>query len=235
MIDLYYSATPNGQKLKIFVEETGIPHQLKIVRLSDGEQHEPAFRDISPGGKIPALVDHTPDDGGPPIKLFESGAMLIYLADKLGQFVPSDRRTRLDCLAWLFWQVGGLGPIGGQAGHFRSHAPVAVPYAIDRYTNEIARLYGVLDSQLQQRTYLAGKYSIADMATFPWVVPFSSFGQTLEDYPHLSRWFRAIENRPAVIRAYQGVSDVYDRRRMALTDEARVQLFGKGDRADNGQ
>lgn len=209
MIDLYYAATPNGQKLKIFMEETGLEHNLQHVNLSESEQFQPEFLAISANNKIPALVDHEPTDGGAPISLFESGAMLLYLADKEKKFLPTDFRARNEALQWLFWQVAGLGPMAGQAGHFRVFAKKSVAYGIDRYTTEVTRLYGVMDTRLAKNDYLAGEYSIADMACFPWIIPFAGHGQNLADFPNLSRWFQAIAERPAILRAYAGVADGY--------------------------
>lgn len=227
MLDLYYSATPNGLKLAIFLQETGLPHRVVPVALGKGEQHRPAFLAISPNGKIPALVDHAPADDGPPLPLFESGALLLYLAEKTGRFLPSDLRGRQEVLQWLFWQVGGLGPMAGQNGHFNVFAPEKVPYAIERYTRETSRLYGVLDRRLAERDCLAGDYSIADIACYPWIVPHRGHRQDLDAFPHLRRWFRAIAARPAVIRAYEGVEDAYARDAAPLSDAERAVLFGR--------
>lgn len=226
MIDLYYAATPNGLKLKIFMEETGVAHRLITVRLNKGEQFEPAFLAISPNNKIPALVDYAPADGGPPVSLFESCAMLSYLGEKTGQFYPEDARARLEISQWLYWQAAGLGPMAGQAGHFRAHAPETVPYGIDRYTKETARLYGVLDKRLETQAFIAGEYSIADMAAYPWIVPYDGLGQSLDDFPNVRRWFENIGKRDAVQRAYEGVEDPYARNRKPMSDEEREVLFG---------
>jgi GST-like protein len=173
------------------------------------------------------LVDHDPADGGEPVALFESGAMLVYLAEKTGRLMPADLRGRLEVLKWLFWQVGGLGPMAGQNGHFSAHAPEKLPYAIDRYTRETARLYRVLDKRLADREFVAGAhYSIADIAAYPWIVPHQSHGQDLADFPHLKRWFQGIATRPATIKAYEGVQDAYSRQAAPLSDEARRILFG---------
>lgn len=228
MIDLYFAATPNGLKIKLFLEETGLPYRLHTISLSKGEQFAPAFLAISPNNKIPAIVDQAPADGGAPLSLFESGAILQYLAEKTGQLMPSDLRGRTEVMQWLFWQVGGLGPMGGQAGHFRVYAPEEVPYAIDRYTREVTRLYGVLDRQLTGRDYLAGDYSIADIACYPWVVPYEAHGQSLEAHPHLARWFKAIHARAATQRAYEGVENTYTTQRKPLSDDERRVLFGQG-------
>lgn len=229
MIDLYYAKTPNGQKLRIFMEETALPHRAHLVRLGKGEQHRPEFLAISQNNKIPALVDHAPIDGGAPVTLFESGALLVYLAEKTGRFMPADLRGRMEVLKWLFWQVGGLGPMGGQAGHFNRHAPEPVPYAIDRYTREVARLFRVMDRRLGETEYLAGgDYSIADIASYPWVVPYDGFGQRLDDFPNLARWFRNIAARPAVVRVYVGVTSPYAKEEQPLSAEERRALFGAG-------
>ena len=228
MIDLYFSPTPNGLKLKLFFEESGLPHRVLPVRLSQGEQFKPEFLAISPNNKIPALVDHAPADGGEPLAMFESGAMLLYLAQKIGRFLPHGARAMGELTQWLFWQVGGLGPMAGQNGHFAAHAPEKVPYAIERYTRETNRLYGVLDRRLAGRDYIVGSdYSIADMACYPWIVPHRSHGQDLEQFPHLARWFARIAERPATQRAYVGVQDAYAPSAQALSDEARRALFGQ--------
>lgn len=211
MIDLYFSPTPNGMKLKLFFEETGLPHRVLPVSLSRGEQHAPAFLAISPNGKIPALVDHLPADGGAPLPMFESGAMLLYLADKCGQLLPAEPRARAEAIQWLFWQMAGLGPMAGQNGYFRVYAPAPVAPAIERYSKETRRLYGVLDSHLARRDFIAGAYSIADIACYPWIVPHAGHGMALDDFPHLGRWFDRIGARPATVRAYAGVEDVYAR------------------------
>jgi GSH-dependent disulfide-bond oxidoreductase len=227
MIDLYYCATPNGLKLTMFLEETGLPYRIVPVDLGKGEQFKQDFLAISPNNKIPALVDHCPLDDGAPVALFESGAMLLYLADKSGCLIPSDLRGRAEVLQWLFWQVGGLGPMAGQIGHFNVYAPEKVPYAIDRYTRETNRLYGVLNRRLADREFVAGAYSIADIASYPWIVPHAAQGQSLDAFPHLKRWFETIAARPATIRAYQGVKDVYARNAAPMSDAERKILFGQ--------
>ncbi len=226
MLDLYFCATPNGLKLRLFLEETGLPHRILPVDIGAGEQHEPGFLAISPNNKIPALVDQAPADGGPPLALFESGELLTYLAEKSGRFLPADTRGRAEVLQWLFWQVGGLGPMAGQVGHFRVYAPEPVPYALQRYGQELARLYGVLDRRLAGRDFIAGDYSIADMACFPWIVPHRGHGMDLADYPNIRRWFEAIHGRPATQRAYAGVEDSYTNAK-PLTGAERAALFGK--------
>ena len=227
MIDLYFWPTPNGLKLKLFLEEAALPYRAIPVDIGKGEQFRPEFLKISPNNRIPALVDHEPPGGGAPLSLFESGAMLLYLAEKSRKFIPSDVRGRADVLQWLFWQVGGLGPMAGQNGHFRVYAPTELPYAIDRYTKEVARLYGVMDKRLADREFLAGAYSIADIACYPWIVPYKPQGQDLDDFPNLKRWFDLIAARPAVQRTYEGVAPPYVRDRRAITDEERKHLFGQ--------
>jgi GST-like protein len=227
MIDLYFWPTPNGLKLKLFLEEAGLPYRAIPVDIGKGEQHRPEFLKISPNNRIPALVDPAPPGGGPPLTLFESGAMLLYLAEKSGKFIPANVRARADVLQWLFWQVGGLGPMAGQNGHFRVYAPTELPYAIDRYTREVHRLYGVMDKRLADREFLAGAYSIADMACYPWIVPYQSQGQDLNEFPNLKRWFAVIAARPATVRTYEGVAPPYQRDRTQITDEERKHLFGQ--------
>ncbi|NLY27001.1 MAG: thiol:disulfide oxidoreductase [Alcaligenaceae bacterium] len=203
MIDLYYWTTPNGHKITLFLEETGLPYTLKLVNIGKGEQFDPDFLKIAPNNRIPAIVDHSPAGGGEPVSVFESGAILLYLAEKTGRFLPADPRGRTDVLQWLFWQMGGLGPMAGQNHHFGTYAPEKIPYAIDRYVRETGRLYGVLNKQLADRPFIAGEYSIADMACYPWIVPYERQGQNLHDFPHLERWFNAIASRPATQRAYE--------------------------------
>ena len=199
MIDLYFFPSPNVLKVLIFLEESGLDYTLKPVNIASGEQFDPAFLAISPNNKVPAIRDHIP--GEPALDLFESGAILEYLADKCGRFLPPPGRERLLVKQWLYWQVGGLGPMAGQANHFRAFAPERVPYGIARYTDEVNRLYGVLDKQLQGLDFVAGDYSIADMAIWPWVVPYERQGQDLEDFPNIARWFARVAQRPAVRRA----------------------------------
>lgn len=203
MIDLHYWTTPNGHKITLFLEETGLAHRVIAVNIGNNEQFEPQFLKIAPNNRIPAIVDHAPADGGEPLSLFESGAILQYLAEKTGQFLPTDLRGRQETLQWLFWQMGGLGPMAGQNHHFNRFAPEKVPYAIKRYVDETARLYGVLDRRLADREFVAGNaYSIADMAIYPWIVPHTFQQQNLDDFPNLKRWFKSIEARPATQRAY---------------------------------
>jgi GST-like protein len=185
---------------------------------------------ISPNNKIPAIVDYAPADGDDPVALFESGAILLYLAEKIGRFLPQDLRGRTEVLQWLFWQMAGLGPMAGQIGHFNVYAPEKVPYAIDRYTRETSRLYGVLDRRLADRPFIAGDFSIADIACYPWIVPHAAHGQDLADFPHLQRWFESIATRPATLRTYEGVENAYAPKQ-ALSEEERRVLFGTGNRA----
>ena len=227
MIDLYFWPTPNGLKLKLFMQESGLEHRLIPVDIGKGEQFDPEYLKISPNNKIPALVDHAPADGGAPLALFESGAMLQYLAEKIGRFLPSDARGRAETLQWLYWQVGGLGPMAGQIGHFNVYAPEKVPYAIDRYTRETHRLYGVLDRRLAGRDHIAGAYSIVDMACYPWIVPHASHGQSLQDFPQLRRWFEAMRERPAVQRTYADAPQSYAPNTQVSEEQRRI-LFGQG-------
>lgn len=224
MIDLYYWATPNGHKITIFLEEAGMAYRIIPINIGKGDQFKREFLKIAPNNRIPAIVDHAPADGGAPISQFESGAILLYLADKTGKFLPPDARGRAEVFQWLFWQMGGLGPMAGQNGHFNNYAPEKVPYAVDRYTKETNRLYGVMNKRLADRDFLAGDYSIADMASYPWIVPHERLQQNLDDFPHLKRWFHAIAARPAVIRAYAKVDPSYSR---PMTGEERKILFGQ--------
>jgi GST-like protein len=203
MIELYYWTTPNGHKITIFLEEVGLPYTIIPINIGAGDQFKPEFLKISPNNRIPAIVDHQPVDGGAPISVFESGAILLYLADKTGKLIPQDLRHRTQVLEWLFWQMGGLGPMAGQNHHFSAYAPEKIEYAINRYVNETGRLYGVLNKQLADREFVAGNYSIADIAAYPWIVPHERQNQNLEDFPHVKRWFEAIKARPATIRAYE--------------------------------
>lgn len=228
MIDLYYWTTPNGHKITIFLEEAEIAYTVKPINISKGDQFDPAFLKISPNNRIPAIVDQSPRDGGEPISVFESGAILQYLAEKTGKFLPVDPRGRVEVMQWLFWQMGGLGPMLGQNHHFTQYAPEKIPYAIDRYRKETERLYGVLDEQLTDREFIAGSYSIADMAAYPWIVPYERQGQDLNHFPHIKRWFEAIKGRPAVQRAYALADTVSSQ--ATVTEESRAILFGQGRR-----
>ncbi|MFC3651775.1 glutathione binding-like protein [Dyella humi] len=227
MIDLYFAATPNGLKAKLFLEEAQLPYRIVPVGLSKGEQFKPEFLAISPNNKIPAIVDHAPAGGGEPVQLFESGAILLYFAEKIGRFIPQDIRGRSEVLQWLFWQMAGLGPMAGQIGHFNVYAPEKVPYAIDRYTRETSRLYGVLDRRLADRPFIAGEFSIADIACYPWIVPHEAYGQNLAEFPHLKRWFESMATRPATMRTYEDVENVYAPKQ-AISEEERKILFNQG-------
>ena len=229
MIDLYYWPTPNGWKISIMLEECGLPFNFVPVNIGKGEQFAPGFLAISPNNRMPAIVDHLPGEGGAPIALFESGAILQYLAEKTGRFLPSaatDLRGRHQVLQWLMWQMGGLGPMAGQNGHFLLYAPDKIPYAIDRYGKEVDRLYGVLNTQLAAtQAFVAGAdYSIADMAIFPWVRTHKAQEVDLSRFKHVERWYNALFDRPAVKR---GLALGKDLRPPALTDEARQTLFGQ--------
>ncbi len=203
MIDLYYWTTPNGHKITMFLEEVELPYNIMPINIGAGDQFKPEFLKIAPNNRIPAIVDNEPADGGEPISVFESGAILLYLAEKIGKLIPTDLRDRTATLEWLFWQMGGLGPMAGQNHHFNRYAPEKIPYAIDRYVNETGRLYGVLNKRLQDREFVAGSYSIADIASYPWITGYEMQGQNLDDFPNLKRWFEAIKARPATIRAYE--------------------------------
>ncbi len=223
MIDLYGWPTPNLHKVTILLEEVALPYKVIPVNISQGEQFKPDFLKISPNNKMPAIVDHAAADGKP-LSLFESGAILMYIAEKTGRFMPQDMRGRYNVIQWLMFQMGGVGPMLGQAHHFRQYAPEKIPYAIDRYTKEAGRLYNVIDRQLNTAPYLAGDYSIADMAVFPWIRPHERQGQKLEDYPNLKRWFDAIAARPAVQRGLAVLAD--QRRPGPIDDKTREILFG---------
>jgi GSH-dependent disulfide-bond oxidoreductase len=227
MLDLYYWTTPNGHKITIFLEEAGLPYKIIPVNIGKGEQFKAEFLTVSPNNRIPALVDHAPAGGGAPLAVFESGAILLYLADKTGQFISRDLRARTDAIQWLFWQMGGLGPMAGQNNHFSNYALDKIPYAMDRYRNEVNRLYGVLDRRLADRAFIAGEYSIADMASYPWIVPHERQGQKIGDFPHLKRWLEAIAARPAVVRAYDKAKEVNPNAGGIRTAEERAILFGQ--------
>lgn len=224
MIDLYYWSTPNGWKITIMLEECGLPYKIFPVNIGRGEQFKPEFLAISPNNRMPAIVDH--DAEGGPISVFESGAILQYLADKTGKFWPREPRARYEVTQWLFWQMGGLGPMAGQANHFRAYAPEKLPYAIDRYTKEVNRLFGVMNHRLADREYLAGEYSIADMASWPWVLPAERMGQDLNDFPHLKRWFEAVGARPAVSKRTE-IDEKLKLQTSAMDEEAKKHLFGQ--------
>jgi len=233
MIDLYYWPTPNGHKITLLLEElvdAGAPlaYAIKPVNIGKGAQFEPEFLAISPNNKMPAIVDHAPNDSGAPVSVFESGAILLYLAEKTGRFIPTDLRGRTAMLEWLFWQMGGLGPMSGQYGHFHVYAPEVIPYAQGRYKNEVERLLGVLNTRLAGREFILGAdYSIADMAAYPWIDVYSSAPIDLVPFPHVQRWRDAIAARPATARAYALTGEVNPEAGKPLSDEERRQLFGQ--------
>jgi GSH-dependent disulfide-bond oxidoreductase len=226
LIDLYYWTTPNGHKITMFLEETGLPYRIVPVNIGKGEQFQPEFLRISPNNRMPAIVDHDPQGGGSPVSVFESGAILLYLAKKARKLIPSDLRGEVETLQWLFWQVAGLGPMAGQNHHFTQYAPEKIPYAIERYVKETNRLYAVLNHRLADRAYVAGRaYTIADIASYPWIVPYERQQQNLEDFPHLKRWFNEVKARPATVRAYERAAAVNTQ--PAVTEESRAILFGQ--------
>lgn len=226
MIDLYYWPTPNGHKITMFCEEAGLSYRIIPVNIGAGDQFKPEYLKISPNNKMPAIVDHTPADGGEPISIFESGAILVYLAEKMGKLMPNDLRGRKTALEWLFWQVSGLGPMAGQNHHFSNYAPEKIPYAIERYVKETNRLYGVLDRRLEGRDFILGKdYSIADIASYPWIVSWKAQQQNLDDFPNLKRWFESVAGRPSTVRAYAQAQPYSNR--PAVTEESRKYLFGQ--------
>jgi GSH-dependent disulfide-bond oxidoreductase len=225
MIDLYYWTTPNGHKITIFLEESRLPYRILPVNISAGEQFRPDFLKISPNNRMPAMVDDDPPGGGAAVSVFESGAILLYLAEKTGQFLPKELRDRFETVQWLFWQMGGLGPMAGQNHHFSQYAPEKLAYAIDRYVKETGRLYAVLDKRLADREFIAGAYSIADMASYPWIVPYERQGQKLDDFPHLKRWFEGIKSRPAVKRAYALAKDINTQ--PTVNEASKKILFGQ--------
>jgi GST-like protein len=225
MIELHYWPTPNGHKITIFLEETGTPYEIVPVNIRDGDQFKPDFLRISPNNRMPAMVDRAPKDGGAPIDIFESGAMLQYLAEKTGRFLPADVRGKYEVLKWLFWQMAGLGPMAGQNHHFSGAAPEKLPYAINRYLNETARLYAVLNKRLADREFVAREYSIADMACYPWIVSHKMQSQDLDDFPHLKRWYDTIKARPAVVRAY-AKGEPY-KSSPVMTEEQKKVLYGQ--------
>jgi GST-like protein len=226
MIELYYWTTPNGHKVTMFLEEAGVEYRIHGVNISKGEQFDPAFLRIAPNNRIPAIVDTAPTGGGEPISIFESGAILQYLAEKEGKFLPADVRGRAETMQWLFWQMGGLGPMAGQNHHFVQYAPEKIPYAMERYVKETNRLYGVMNKRLADREFLAGPYTIADMACYPWIVPHERQQQNLDDFPHLKRWFHAIKARPATERAYARAAEV-NQAPTVMDDKAKAVLFGQ--------
>jgi GST-like protein len=226
MIELYYWPTPNGHKITIFCEEAGIPYAIKPVNIQVGDQFKPDFLKISPNNRMPAIVDTEPTDKGAPMSVFESGAILIYLAEKTGKFLPKDLRGRFKALEWLEWQVGGLGPMAGQSNHFSSYAPEKLPYAIERYMKEVSRLYAVMDRQLKDNEYLAGDYSIADMASYPWATIWERQGQKIDEFANLKRWLDTMANRPGVKRAYEAAAPYQSARKNTDPEVAKI-LFGQ--------
>lgn len=226
MIDLYYWPTPNGHKITMFLEEATLEYRILPVDISAGDQFKPEFLCISPNNRMPAIIDSAPVDGGDPLSVFESGAILVYLAEKTGRFFPPDLRARTATLEWLFWQMGGLGPMAGQTHHFVSFAPERIPYATERYVKETNRLYGVLEHRLQEREFVVGDtYSIADMAIYPWIKLWKGQQQDIEQFPRIKRWMNAIAERPGTIRAYaQG--EPYSNRPV-ITEEGKKVLFGQ--------
>jgi GST-like protein len=226
MIDFYYWTTPNGHKITMFLEEAGLPYALHPINISKGEQFAPAFLNIAPNNRIPAIVDTAPADGGQALSIFESGAILLYLADKEKRFIPQDLRGRNVALQWLFWQMGGLGPMAGQNHHFVQYAPERIPYAMERYVKETSRLYGVLNKHLADgRAFIAGDYSIADMACYPWVVPHERQQQRLSDFPNLAKWFERVAQRPATVKAYEIAKSINTT--PSVNADSRALLFGQ--------
>jgi GST-like protein len=225
MYDIYFWTTPNGYKILLFAEEARIPYTIKPVNIGKGEQFDPSFLRISPNNRIPALVDHAPESGQEPISVFESGAILLYLSEKVGRFIPKDLHGRVEVLQWLFWQMGGLGPMAGQNHHFSHYAPERNFYSIDRYVKETNRLYGVVNKRLADRRFMAGDtYTIADMATYPWVLP-ERQSQNIDDFPNLKRWKQEIAARPATISAYAKGKAVNVT--PTVTEESKKILFGQ--------
>lgn len=222
MIDLHYWPTPNGHKITIFLEEAGLPYTIHRVDIGKGDQFKPDFLKIAPNNRMPAIVDHAPRDGGAPISVFESGAILHYLGEKTGKFLSADIRVKTETMQWLFWQMGGLGPMAGQSNHFNVYAKEKLPYAMERYAKETSRLFGVLNKRLADRAFVAGDYSIADMASYPWTLSYTNHGLSIDDFPHLKRWQDEIKGRPAVVRAYAHAGE-----RKPMTEEERKVLFGQ--------
>ncbi len=225
MIELYYWTTPNGHKITIFLEEAGLDYKIFPINISQGDQFNPDFLKFAPNNRIPAIRDLAPLDGGAPIGIFESGAILEYLGEKTGQFLPKTAREKYAVLQWLYWQMGGLGPMAGQNHHFVQYAPERIPYAMERYVKETNRLYGVLNKQLEGKDYIAGEYSIADMASYPWIVPYERQLQKLEDFPHLKAWFERMEARPAVQRAYEKAKEINSA--PTVSQDSKSILFGQ--------
>ena len=227
MIDLYYWPTPNGHKITLFLEEAKLAYNIIGVNIGKGDQFKPDFLKISPNNRMPAIVDHAPADGKKPISVFESGAILLYLAGKTGKFLPKDLRGQVETLEWLMWQMGGLGPMLGQNHHFSQYAPEKIPYAIERYTKETSRLYGVLNKRLANRAFIMGKqYTIADMACYPWLIP-ERQGQDMKDFAHLARWHAAIKARLGTTRAYAKREQVNPTPVTSMSEAERKMLFGQ--------
>ena len=227
MLHLHYWTTPNGHKITIFLEEAELPYELIPVDIGAGDQFHPDFLAISPNNRIPALVDDSPADGGAPLSVFESGAILLYLAEKTGRFLPADLRGRTQTTEWLMWQMGGLGPMLGQNHHFRAYAPEQIPYAVKRYTDEARRLYNVLNKRLRGRDFICDEYSVADMACYPWTVSHERQGIDLADFPEVGRWFGAMRARPAVVRAYDRAKEI--NAAPTVSEKAKAVLFGQTD------
>ncbi|STX51609.1 S-transferase [Legionella busanensis] len=225
MIELYYWPTPNGHKITIFLEECNLPYQIIPIDITKGDQFKEEFLKISPNNRMPAIIDQDPNLNKP-LAIFESGAILMYLAEKTGKFLPTEMAPRYECLQWLFWQVGGLGPMAGQNHHFSLYASEKITYAIERYVRETSRLYGVLNKQLADRDFIANEYSIADMACYPWIVPYENQQQDLNNFPHLKRWFLKMQERPGVKRAYEKGNEI--KTSPVMSEEAKRILFQRG-------
>ena len=225
MIQLFYWPTPNGHKITIMLEELGMEYKIMPVNIGKGDQFQPDFLKIAPNNRMPAIIDYDPADGEESLSLFESGCILEYLADKTGRFLPQDSRGKFKTLQWLYWQMGGLGPMLGQNHHFSAYAGEKIPYAIERYVKETSRLYQVIENRLKNAEYLGGEYSIADMAAYPWIVPHERQGQNLEDFPRLKAWFHQIQERPSVVRAYEAAEQV--NKPLEMSEEEKRVLFGQ--------
>ncbi|TNE38376.1 MAG: thiol:disulfide oxidoreductase [Alphaproteobacteria bacterium] len=226
MIDLYYWPTPNGWKISIALEEMGLDYRVKPVNIGKGEQFEPAFLAISPNNRMPAIVDHAPADGGEAISVFETGAILLYLAEKSGKFLPKNLRGRVEVTEWLMWQMGGLGPMMGQNGHFKFYAPERIPYAMERYSTEVLRLFDVLNKRLKGRDYICGDISIADMACWPWVLTYKRQEIDLAEFPEIRRWYDAMKARPALRRGYE-VGREFGKPTGTWSEESRKNLMAQ--------
>ncbi|MBO6827583.1 MAG: glutathione S-transferase N-terminal domain-containing protein [Sneathiella sp.] len=229
MIDLYYWPTPNGWKISIALEEMGLPYKVIPVNIGRGDQFQDEFLKISPNNRMPAIVDHDPIGGGEPISVFETGAILLYLAEKTGKFMPSDIRGRTEVTEWVMWQMGGLGPMLGQNGHFKFYAPEQIPYAQERYGNEALRLFGVLDRRLEGRDYICGDYSIADMACWPWIITYKKQEINLGDFPNVRRWYDLCKTRPLLRKGYE-VGREFGKPKGKWDDEAKKFLMAQADK-----